>query len=382
MSEDSNKSTTKRALSPDVEEEDVIKKVKKELSPAKADRKDDTQTLDSNPSNTDVIPESLPMETEAYPELSNMSNVQLLETHRVNLSKITKLEHHIEFLNLSLKQCKIPKGLQINKEYQVIDETEDFKLAIREILMSAEIETVQTIIEHYKEIHSNLCHKAKATVKRIEQLVPKNPDLETKVENTNKSTQAMKEKLTQKRAKKLNDIETHVMRTEKFASKKKEPRTHQNLNSQQQNTNRSQYQPQHQQQMRRKPDQLQQPQRQLQQPPRYPQQPQQQSYLRSYAAAVVPPPHSNQQVPPAQQTRRPLLNNPELPAVPPPQFNRQTPPAPQLRPPLLKNPGPGTGVQHTELDRNTIETIVATTIQNVIMQMSPFLLQQPFRMQN
>ena len=49
MSEDSNKSTTKRALSPDVEEEDVIKKVKKELSPAKADRKDDTQTLDSNP---------------------------------------------------------------------------------------------------------------------------------------------------------------------------------------------------------------------------------------------------------------------------------------------------------------------------------------------
>ena len=73
------------------------------------------------------------METEAYPELQTMNIDKLLETYRVVQSKCVKVEQHITFLELSIKQHKIPKGLQINKDNQVIHENEDFKAHIREI---------------------------------------------------------------------------------------------------------------------------------------------------------------------------------------------------------------------------------------------------------
>ena len=146
----------KRLLSDTDGEESNAESVKKpkqgESLPQEATKIDDNQNSNSNPSNSEVIPTS----SEDYPELQKMNANQLLEAYRVNQSKCFKVEHHIHFLEQSLKQCKIPKGLQINKEYQVIDESEDFKASIREIIMNAEIETVQAIIDHYKELFSNL----------------------------------------------------------------------------------------------------------------------------------------------------------------------------------------------------------------------------------
>ena len=72
------------------------------------------------------------------------------------------MEHHIEE---SLKQFKIPKGLQINKEYQVMEETENFRIHIREIQLNTEMEIVNAILDHYRPVFRRLCERNKLFIK-------------------------------------------------------------------------------------------------------------------------------------------------------------------------------------------------------------------------
>jgi len=198
---------------------------------------DDTHSISDNPNSKYVIPSTIDadaMEVEDFPELNTTDINKLLEAYRVNQSKAVKVEHHILFLEQSLKEFKIPKGLNWNKDYQVVDETEDFKAHIREIHMNAEIEIVNAIIDHYKDLYKILCKKSKAFVKKFEDLVPTTPELPEKAQACDKPIKALKEKLEQKRNKKLANIETHVTRGEKYVSKKKEPKQ-QCLNSRRQN---------------------------------------------------------------------------------------------------------------------------------------------------
>jgi len=59
-------------------------------------------------------------------------------------------------------------------------------------------------------------------VKKIESLAPTTPELPQKTEECDKPIKALKEKLQQKRNKKLATIETHVTRGHKYVSKQKE----------------------------------------------------------------------------------------------------------------------------------------------------------------
>jgi len=97
-----------------------------------------------------------------------------------------------------------------------------------------EIEIVNAIIDHYKNLYKTLCHKSKAFVKKFEDLVPTTLELPEKAQACDKPIKALKEKLEQKRNKKLANIETHVTRGKKYVSKKKEPKQ-QHLNSRRQN---------------------------------------------------------------------------------------------------------------------------------------------------
>lgn len=65
---------------------------------------------------------------------------------------MSKVEHHCDFLEDSLQQFKIPKGLQLNKEYPVIDQDENFRAHTREIQFNAEIEIVNAILDYYREL--------------------------------------------------------------------------------------------------------------------------------------------------------------------------------------------------------------------------------------
>ena len=73
---------------------------------------------------------------EDFPELNTTDINKLLESYRINQSKTVKVEHHLIFLKESKKEHKIPKGLQWNKEYQVIDETQDFRTQVIQIQLN------------------------------------------------------------------------------------------------------------------------------------------------------------------------------------------------------------------------------------------------------
>jgi len=156
-----------------------------------------------------------------------MSINQLLEEYRICQSKLSKITHHLDFLRESLKKYTIPKGLQINKEYHVIDETNDFRAAIRNILMNAEVETTEAIISHYEELQRSITEKTETLTNQIKQLETSTPNYKEQITSVEQPIVAMQEKLKQKRVTKLQKLETHVQRTEKFVKKDKPPRQRQ-----------------------------------------------------------------------------------------------------------------------------------------------------------
>lgn len=305
------------------------------------DRTDDAQTHDNNPPSTDVIPsqeaeEDVVMTDETFPEINAMNDDQLLSNYRINQSKLVKVEHHIKFLEQSIAETKIPQGLQWNKDYQVIDETEDFKVQIRKIQMLAEIDIVNTILSHYKNIFQQLCRKSDAFRKTMDERNPSNPTISDKVKEIDKPIKTMKEKLTQKRTNKLNKLDTHIKRSNNYITKTKPPR--QQLNSRDRNTNR----------------------RPTNQPPIYNQPPRQ----------PRPPTQTYQQLGQIHHRRE---EQPTYATVTNP--NRQK----QVR---FDLPRPRTEDHNTLLDENTIKDLITRTVQNMITQMSPYYHQQNFPMRN
>lgn len=201
----------------------------------------DTETDDStpplyNPPSQDVIllsANNIAMDTSDSPELNTTDPEKLLQLYKINTSKRTKVEHHITFLEESLKQYKIPKGLQINKEYPVIDETEDFRSHIREIQMNAEIEIANTILTHYRTLFATLTKRTNLLSKRLKDLQPTTPELEKKTEEISKPIEALKNKLQQKRTTKLSNNKTHVERGEAYIARTKPSRSDPHQNRQQ-----------------------------------------------------------------------------------------------------------------------------------------------------
>lgn len=296
-----------------------------------ADGLDDSSPNTNNPSSLDVIPET-PDQDQEFIELNTDDTDRLLEYYRINQSKTVKVEHHIKFLKQSLKEYKTPKGLQINKEYHVIEEDEEFRKRIREIHMNAEIDIVTAMIEHYEGIFEKLCKKSHAFTKKLESKAQESPDLSTKTLNIDKPIQELKNKLQDKRSRKITSLQTHTTRTVNFVNKKKEPKRHLNYQERNNNGQSQQQQPLHPPSTHNLPPRTNAPQpRHYQMPPRN---------------------H------PSQTTRRPLIADlpPRRPLLP--------------TPPNARTAGPS-----TELDRHYITEVMTKTIQNMIMQMLPFFHQ-------
>ena len=126
---------------------------------------------------TDVIPRSASLDCVIIdePEVVTTNIDELLKEYKVNQSKLVKVEHHIKHLEESLKQLKIPRGLQINQECQVIDETEDFRIHIREIQLNAEIEIVNVILDHYRPIFKKLWTRINYSLANWKNFLPQHP---------------------------------------------------------------------------------------------------------------------------------------------------------------------------------------------------------------
>ena len=159
--------------------------------------------------------------SEDLPELSTTESEEVLHLYKINQSKLVKVEHHIHFLEDSIKEFKIPKGLQINKEYPAIDEIEDFRAHIREIQLNAEMEIVNAILNHYKQLFKTLCSK---NIKRLEELTTTTSNIGKKTQEIDKPIKQMKNKPQEKRTNKLNNIKTHIQIGKTYVSKKKEPK--------------------------------------------------------------------------------------------------------------------------------------------------------------
>ena len=100
--------------------------------------------------------------------------------------------------------------------------------------MNAEIETTQAIIDHYEDLYKTINSKSEQLLNRIKEL--ETVDLEEKVKVIDKPIEEMHQNLIQKRELKLKGLLTHIERTEKYVTKKKE--SHRSNSRHTSNTNR------------------------------------------------------------------------------------------------------------------------------------------------
>ena len=105
-----------------------------------------------------------------------------------------------------------------------MEETEDFRIHIREIQLNAEIDTVNAILDHYRPLFRRLCEKNKLFIKRLEELSPSTPQLPEKIKLTDQPILKLKEDLKQKRTNKITNSQTHIQRGQQYATKKRQPR--------------------------------------------------------------------------------------------------------------------------------------------------------------
>ena len=71
-------------------------------------------------------------------------------------TKLTKVNHHIDFLKTCLEEVRIPFGLRWNTTVNVMEPNEEINQQIKLVQLKAEKELLKVIIDHYNTVRDNL----------------------------------------------------------------------------------------------------------------------------------------------------------------------------------------------------------------------------------
>ena len=193
--------------------------IKKSRTTEDKELDDANPTPNHNPTNNSGLDGT----ASANPNHNPNPDENILQQYKTNQNKLIKLEHHITFLEESLLESKIPRGLQFNKNYQVMDITEEFKTKVREIQLQAEIQIVNTILNHYRPIFQACCDQSKSLIHQLEEKAKTEPDISYQVNEIDKPLITLKQTLSEKRIKKNSKNRTHQQRSSNFVQIKKQP---------------------------------------------------------------------------------------------------------------------------------------------------------------
>ena len=98
-----------------------------------------------------------------------------------------------------------------------MEETENFRIHIREIQLNTEMEIVNAILDHYRPVFRRLCERNKLFIKTRQTI---SLPLHRNFQRIDQPILKFKEDLKQKRTKKISNSQTHIQRGQLYATKK------------------------------------------------------------------------------------------------------------------------------------------------------------------
>ena len=156
-------------------------------------------TTNTNPTTTAAIPGVEPPKDQTEVET-------MLFTYKKETTKLTKCKHHAEFLEEASKTRVIPKGLQLKFKLNAVEQTRGLEARITGILLAAELEIVEELREHYKELSENITQKLQQIEQTLSPLANDNRLVKDTFDASKSENQILEQKLkTRREKKKAND---------------------------------------------------------------------------------------------------------------------------------------------------------------------------------
>lgn len=186
----------------------------------------------TNPTTDTVIPEPL---TEA--KISEL----LFEYKKTN-TKVIKGLHHLEFLQECRNKRKTPAGLQLKFDLNAVDQDNGLKGRILGILITAEMEIMEELVQHYDTLNQSLSKRLKEIQTTLSQLEKDKPTITNTYEDSKREGEILKYKLKSRREDKIRrylDFDDRIKAMEQNDDKAKrynnrqvsQPNTHTNYNN-------------------------------------------------------------------------------------------------------------------------------------------------------
>ena len=153
----------------------------------------DGRIADNANPNTDPVTES------AIPALSNEEIEKLLWEYKRDSTKLTKSTHHLQFLSECHKERKIPKGLQLRMNLNVMDGDKELKGRIQGILFTAELEILTELIAHYEDLTRKLQGDIDKTKASLDHFKDTNQTIKETFADSKRELNLLEDKLTNRR---------------------------------------------------------------------------------------------------------------------------------------------------------------------------------------
>lgn len=163
-----------------------------------------------NPNSNDVIPTTGSRQLHEY-----------LHKYRAIETKLTKLDHHIDFLQTCQNEGRVPYGLRWNVTINLMEATEDINQELRQFQIESELNMVSKITDYYKKVQKDLNNERTTLENTLENLKndENNSTIQKAIEDQATEKQVLSKKLKQKRVGKLRNLTSGALRmSESYAS--------------------------------------------------------------------------------------------------------------------------------------------------------------------
>jgi len=152
----------------------------------------------ANPNTTDAIP------NQAQPLSSDEVESNLIE-YKKDVTKLSKCIHHLKFLEESLSEGTVPKGLRINLKVNAVNQSDLLNSNVQRVIDRCQI----TIMEELKAHYIRTCTELETRISQIQDTLSRAPD-ETTITTTYKEMESkvnsLNTKLDQRREKKRQGV--------------------------------------------------------------------------------------------------------------------------------------------------------------------------------
>ena len=149
--------------------------------------------------------------------LSDKEIDQLLLEYKKDSTKLAKSVHHTQFLSECQKDRKIPKGLQLRVNLNVMDGDKSLMGRIQGIVFTAEMEILAKLINHYQELTNKLQKSIEKTKTSLDHFKDTNEAIRGTYYDCKRELNLLEDKLTNHRYNKRRGLENFDDRINRIA---------------------------------------------------------------------------------------------------------------------------------------------------------------------